>query len=252
MKIADRTDRAALRQPPRPATAGRAKANGGRSDAVNAGLNVARQELVAIVDADTLLEADALKRIVEVFAADPDDVVAVGGTIRIANGAVIENNVVTSPAGPAAGVEATQAASTCAASRRPDRLVAMNGLLIISGAFGVFRRDLVRAAGGLSQADARRGHGARDAPAPSAAPAAAADPDRVRPRRERLDGDPDRPRAASRPAHPLACRPARQPPHPPADDRPPALRRRRDCSPLPYTILFEVLGPLLQLAGYAS
>ena len=84
------------------------KENGGRSDAINAGLNVARNELVAIVDADTLLEADALKRIVEVFAADPDDVVAVGGTIRIANGAVIENNVVTSPRVAAAGVEASQ------------------------------------------------------------------------------------------------------------------------------------------------
>ena len=73
------------------------KANGGRSDAVNAGLNIARHELVAVVDADTLLEADALKRIGEVFALDPDDVVAVGGTIRIANGAVIEDSVVTSP-----------------------------------------------------------------------------------------------------------------------------------------------------------
>jgi cellulose synthase/poly-beta-1,6-N-acetylglucosamine synthase-like glycosyltransferase len=40
---------------------------------------------VALVDSDTLLEADALKRIAEVFAVDPEDVVAVGGTIRIAN-----------------------------------------------------------------------------------------------------------------------------------------------------------------------
>ena len=125
------------------------KENGGRSDAINAGLNVARNELVALVDADTLLEPDALKRIVEVFAADPDDVVAVGGTIRIANGAVIENNVVTSRA------------SRTAASRRarPNEYLRgflggriawsrMNGLLIISGAFGVFRRDLLRASRG--------------------------------------------------------------------------------------------------------
>src|SRR3954471_5437155 len=73
------------------------KENGGRSDAINAGLNVAHMELVAIVDADTLLERDALKRIVEVFAADPDDVVAVGGSVRVANGAVIEQNAVAVP-----------------------------------------------------------------------------------------------------------------------------------------------------------
>src|SRR6476620_3636703 len=63
------------------------KENGGRSDAINAGLNLAHKELVAIVDADTLLERDALKRVVEVFATDPDNVVAAGGSIRVANGA---------------------------------------------------------------------------------------------------------------------------------------------------------------------
>ena len=119
------------------------KANGGRADAVNAGLNVARHELVAIVDADTLLEADALKRIVEVFALDPEDTVAVGGTIRVANGAMIEDNVVTSPRVPHAGVEASQ---TCEYLRGflGGRIAwsRLNGLLIISGAFGVFRRDL--------------------------------------------------------------------------------------------------------------
>ncbi len=128
------------------------KANGGRSDAINAGINVARNELVAIVDADTLLEADALKRIGEVFALDPDDVVAVGGTVRIANGTVIQDNVVTRPRVSHSGVEATQTAeylrfflgSRIAWSR-------LNGLLIISGAFGVFRRDLLRSAGGLSK-----------------------------------------------------------------------------------------------------
>ena len=128
------------------------KANGGRSDAINAGLNVARNELVAIVDADTLLEADALKRIAEVFATDPEDVVAVGGTIRIANGAMIKNNVVTGPRVPHYGVEASQ---TCEYLRGflGGRIAwsRMNGLLVISGAFGVLPRDLLRAAGGLSR-----------------------------------------------------------------------------------------------------
>ena len=127
------------------------KENGGRSDAVNAGLNVAHLELVAIVDADTLLERDALKRIGEVFAADPDNVVAVGGNIRVANGAVIENNAVVVPHVARGGTEASQTGEYLR-SFLGARIAwsAMNGLPIISGAFGVFRRDLVRDGGGLS------------------------------------------------------------------------------------------------------
>jgi cellulose synthase/poly-beta-1,6-N-acetylglucosamine synthase-like glycosyltransferase len=128
------------------------KENGGRSDAIDAGLNVARHELVAFVDADTLLEADALKRIGEVFAADPDRVVGVGGTIRIANGAVIEDNAVRTPQLATSGVEVGQTAEYFR-SFFANRIAwsRLNGLLIISGAFGVFRRDIVRAAGGLSR-----------------------------------------------------------------------------------------------------
>ena len=77
--------------------------------------------------------------------------VAVGGTIRIANGAVIENDVVTSPRVAHAGVEASQ---TCEYLRGflGARLAwsRLNGLLIVSGAFGLFRRDLLLATGGLS------------------------------------------------------------------------------------------------------
>ena len=128
------------------------KENGGRSDAVNAGLNVAHLELVAIVDADTLLERDALKRIAEVFAADPDNVVAAGGSVRVANGAVIEGNAVTVPHVAHGGTEATQTGEYLR-SFLGARIAwsAMNGLAIISGAFGVFRRDLVRDGGGLSR-----------------------------------------------------------------------------------------------------
>jgi cellulose synthase/poly-beta-1,6-N-acetylglucosamine synthase-like glycosyltransferase len=127
------------------------KQNGGRSDAINAGLNVAHKELVAIVDADTLLERDALKRIAEVFAADPENVVAAGGSVRVANGAVIENNAVAVPHVARGGTQASQTAEYLR-SFLGARIAwsAMNGLMIISGAFGVFRRDLIRDHGGLS------------------------------------------------------------------------------------------------------
>jgi cellulose synthase/poly-beta-1,6-N-acetylglucosamine synthase-like glycosyltransferase len=129
------------------------KRNGGRSDALNAGFNLAYQELVATVDADSVLDRDALARIVEVFAADPDRVIAVGGTIRIANGAVIENGIVTLPRVPVRGTQASQVGEYLRGFLG-SRIAwaAMNGLLIISGAFGVFRRDLFRTVGGLSRA----------------------------------------------------------------------------------------------------
>jgi cellulose synthase/poly-beta-1,6-N-acetylglucosamine synthase-like glycosyltransferase len=128
------------------------KRNGGRSDAINAGINIARHELVGIVDADSLLDRDALARIVEVFSADPDRVVAVGGTVRIANGGVIESGVMTRPRVPVRGIEASQVTEYLR-SFLAARIAwaSMNGLLIISGAFGVFRRDLFRAVGGLSR-----------------------------------------------------------------------------------------------------
>ena len=88
-------------------------------------------------------------RIGEEFARDPDDTIAVGGNIRIANGALIEGNVVVEPRIPTGGTEASQTAEYLR-SFLGGRIAwsRMNGLLIISGAFGVFRRDLLRASGG--------------------------------------------------------------------------------------------------------
>ena len=129
------------------------KQNGGRSDALNAGFNLAYKELVATVDADSLLDRDSLPRIIEVFAADPDRVVAVGGTIRIANGAVIQDGIVTLPRVPVRGTQATQVGEYLRGFLGARvAWSTMNGLLIISGAFGVFRRDLFLAVGGVSRA----------------------------------------------------------------------------------------------------
>jgi cellulose synthase/poly-beta-1,6-N-acetylglucosamine synthase-like glycosyltransferase len=129
-----------------------AKENGGRSDALNAGICVARGELVAMVDADSFLEPDALDRAVRPYEIYPETCVAVGGAIRIANGSTIESGRVVASHVATRGVVATQTleylrgflSSRIAWSR-------LNGLLIISGAFGVYRRDLLIALGGLSK-----------------------------------------------------------------------------------------------------
>jgi cellulose synthase/poly-beta-1,6-N-acetylglucosamine synthase-like glycosyltransferase len=128
------------------------KQNGGRSDALNAGSNFATQELIALVDSDSLLDRDSFGRILEVFSADPDRVLAVGGTIRIANGGEIEDGVMELPRVPVRGTQASQVGEYIR-SFFGSRIAwaSMNGLLIISGAFGVFRRDVFLAAGGLSK-----------------------------------------------------------------------------------------------------
>jgi cellulose synthase/poly-beta-1,6-N-acetylglucosamine synthase-like glycosyltransferase len=128
------------------------KENGGRSDASNAGANIADHELIAFVDADSLLDRDALDRVVESFAADPDRVIAVGGSIRVANGGEIEDGVMLLPRVPLRGTQATQVIEYLRGFLGA-RIAwsSMNGLLIISGAFGVFRRDLFLALGGLSK-----------------------------------------------------------------------------------------------------
>ena len=128
------------------------KQHGRRADALNVGINLARHDLVATTDVDSLLEPDALARVVEIFSADPDRVVAVGGTVRIANGSVVEHGTVVEPRVPLGGTPASQVAEYIR-SFFGARIgwAALNGLLIISGAFGVFRRDVLRAVGGLSR-----------------------------------------------------------------------------------------------------
>lgn len=65
------------------------KENGGKADALNAGLNYSRGAIISALDADTLLEPDALARLVRPFLED-STTVAVGGIIRIVNGCRVE------------------------------------------------------------------------------------------------------------------------------------------------------------------
>lgn len=125
------------------------KCNGGKADALNAGINLTRTPLFCSVDADSVLEPDALLHTVKPFVEQPERVAAVGGIIGIANGARIEGGSVVSnrlPRNPLVRfqvLEYLRAYLTgCASGSRT------NNLLIISGAFAVYRRDLVAAMGG--------------------------------------------------------------------------------------------------------
>jgi len=125
------------------------KVNGGKADAINAGINAASHPLVCVIDADSLLEEHALTRAVLPFLEDPATIAA-GGVIRIANGCRVEDGRVVRvglPSSRLACFQVTEYLRAFLIGRVAQSM--MNGLLIISGAFGLFRRDALIAAGGF-------------------------------------------------------------------------------------------------------
>jgi len=124
------------------------KENGGKADALNAGLVVASGELACAIDADTIVEPDALQRMIRPFLLD-DNVVAAGGTLRVVNGSDVRAGRVVRERAPRRflpGVQAVEYLRAFLAGRAGWSRV--NMLLIISGAFGLFRRETVVEAGG--------------------------------------------------------------------------------------------------------
>lgn len=126
------------------------KVNGGsKADAVNAGLNAARYPLVCVLDADSLLDNDALVRAVLPFIEDARTI-AVGGTVRVANGCLVDSGRVTEarlPRNWLARFQVVEYLRGFLAGRVAQS--ALNSLLIISGGFGVFRRDVLLEVGGF-------------------------------------------------------------------------------------------------------
>ena len=124
------------------------KENGGKADALNVGINVARHPLFCAIDADSILSQDALLRIVTPFLED-DRTVAVGGNVRIANECTSDRGRVTEVRLPNHWIPLFQVVEYLRAFLTARMgWSAMNALLIISGAFGLFRRDVVMACGG--------------------------------------------------------------------------------------------------------
>ncbi|HOX29252.1 MAG TPA: glycosyltransferase, partial [bacterium] len=126
------------------------KENGGKADALNAGLNVARTPLVCAMDADTLIDPDALLRMVRSYLMK-ENVVAVGGTIRIANGCKIEKSRVIDVRAPRKFIPAVQIVEYLRAFLFGRMgLNRLGGNLVISGAFGLFHRESVLEVGGYA------------------------------------------------------------------------------------------------------
>jgi cellulose synthase/poly-beta-1,6-N-acetylglucosamine synthase-like glycosyltransferase len=128
------------------------KRNGGKADALNCGLNVAGGELVCAIDADTLVAHDALQHLVAPFMED-SAIVATGGTVRLVNGAAVRGGQVVKarvPRHPLAGAQAVEYVRAFLVGRLGWNL--LGGNLLISGAFGVFRRSSLLTIGGYEHA----------------------------------------------------------------------------------------------------
>ena len=128
------------------------KVNGGKADALNAGLNVSRNEMVVSIDADTVLEPDALIKLVKPFLEAKDKrVIGVGGVVRIANSCDISGGFVRKVNLPKKFLPRAQALEyTRAFLIGRMAWSELDGLLLISGALGMFDRDIMIKSGGYS------------------------------------------------------------------------------------------------------
>lgn len=124
------------------------KKNGGKGDALNMGINASQYPYFLCLDADSMLQSDSLERIVQPVMED-DRVVAVGGLIRVAQCVEMRDGEVVGyhlPWNPLTSMQVMEYDRAFLASR--ILLDAFNGNLIISGAFGLFNKEIVAAAGG--------------------------------------------------------------------------------------------------------
>jgi cellulose synthase/poly-beta-1,6-N-acetylglucosamine synthase-like glycosyltransferase len=126
------------------------KANGGKADALNAGICAARYPFVCCIDADIILEEDALLRVARPMV-ESSEVAAVGGIVRVANGCWVDKGRVVEVRTPGGAIPTFQVVEYLRAFLAARTgWSALNCLLIISGAFGMFRRRDLIASGGYA------------------------------------------------------------------------------------------------------
>ncbi|MBD3808407.1 MAG: glycosyltransferase family 2 protein [Epsilonproteobacteria bacterium] len=124
------------------------KENGGKADGLNCGINISKYPLFCCVDADSILEYDSILKTILTFNED-ENVIAAGGMVGIINGSIVENSRVVERKIPKKLIEAFQVIEYNRGflSGR-TAWEQMNSLLIISGAFGIFKKEIVKKIGG--------------------------------------------------------------------------------------------------------
>lgn len=128
------------------------KANGKKADALNAGLNISQYPLFCAIDGDSFLEKDALLKIARPFVENPDETVAAGGIIRLSNGCNIKHGQVEEvrmPRNSLARFQIIEYLRAFLGGRIAQNI--LKSTLVISGAFGLFRKDIALECGGYRQ-----------------------------------------------------------------------------------------------------
>ena len=125
------------------------KVKAGKADALNAGINLSKYPLFCSVDADSIIEDNALLRVVKPFMEMPEETIAVGGIVRIANGCRVKDGRVSDVLLPRRPIVIFQVVEYLRAFLT-GRVgwSAMQSLLSISGAFGLYKRQEVIEVGG--------------------------------------------------------------------------------------------------------
>ena len=128
------------------------KVNGGKADALNAGINTSRKELICCIDVDSIMEPAAMLKMVKPFMEETDKkIIGTGGVIRIANSCVIEDGEIKDIRLPKDFLLRAQVLEyTRAFLLARMAWGKLNGLLLISGALGLFDKETVIKCGGYS------------------------------------------------------------------------------------------------------
>jgi len=127
------------------------KQNGGKADALNTGINFCQTPYFLAMDADSLVEPEALTCAVRVILEDPERVVAVGGIVRGVNGSIVDAGRVRRPSlqwNFWVIIQMVEYLRSFLAGRAGWSLI--NGLLIVPGAFGLFQKAACVKVGGYS------------------------------------------------------------------------------------------------------
>ena len=129
------------------------KENGGKSDALNMGLNISTSEFVACIDVDCLLLEDSLQKMVKPFLESTDKkVIAAGGVIRISNSCIVKEGKLHDVNFPKKLLEQGQILEYIRAFLLGRMAWSrLNGLLVISGAFGLFDKKIALKVGGYDR-----------------------------------------------------------------------------------------------------
>jgi cellulose synthase/poly-beta-1,6-N-acetylglucosamine synthase-like glycosyltransferase len=128
------------------------KNNGGKADSLNAGINISRSNIIVTIDADSIIEPDSILKLVKPFLEEKEKkVIGTGGVIRIVNSCEVERGHIREIHLPKQILPRLQVLEYTRAFLLGRMAWShLDGLMLISGAMGMFDRETVIKAGGYS------------------------------------------------------------------------------------------------------